>query len=133
MEDWAEVNEEIADILKDLSRYGLRTLDFIELSEYQISLGVNSLRVYVTTAIELIEGGGRKVCELNADHRDRSQDSFRICRMLGEIVSSCTGSEAGLRIEMDSGLALLCRRDDDFENFEISYASPSKEWWYGVF
>ena len=121
MEDWAEVNQEIADILNAVSGSGPTKLDLFELAEYTLTVGIMGFHVNVVTAIELIDEKGRTVCDLNADYRYRSEDSFRACVTLGEVVSGCVCDDSGLRIKLESGLALLCRKDDEFENYSLRY------------
>ena len=120
--DWREVNQKIGEILDMESQAGPAMIEQLVLDRYQVSLSIVSFLIVVSTGIEMFYQG-KRVCVMEADYRYRNTESFQICKVLGEVVSSCVCDDSGMNIQFESGLALLCRRDEDFENFSLHYGN----------
>lgn len=112
--DWAGLN---ADLRKALS-YHSPEISRITIYEYKISIGIDGLELCSNTAIELRESGIISF-EIVADYRNRSTDSYAICKIIGEKVLNCICDDAGIHVYLEGDRELVFRRDDIFENCTI--------------
>lgn len=125
--EWSVINQEISDILEDIRKTGPAAIGSLSFHEYTISLSIAEFCIGVSSAIHM-KDGGNLVCAIDGDHRYRKADGFRICKVLGEIVSSCVCDDSGMLIRMESGLELHCPKDRKFESYSLSYPCLYGKW-----
>lgn len=63
---------------------------------------------------------GKSVVSMSADHRERNEDSFCICQVVGRCITHRTFRDGELIAHLDGGEELVVRRLRDYENFLVT-------------
>ena len=115
--NWDGLNCELRRALEIESR-----IDRLELHQYSIGLGIDSLYICSYSKIEAWQGDVL-LFDIDADYRKRSLHGFRICEIVGKRISLCTCRDSGVHIAMADDHVLIFRRDDSMESGSINAAN----------